>query len=135
MRGEKKSKLTAGWRSDRSNNIRSIVLLNLVIIVYSASGIFSKTAAEKPFFSLAFFFFYGMMLLLLAVYAFFWQQVIKRVSLSLAYANKALSVAWGIFFGAVFFKERPTPGKLIGAAIVVVGVVLYSVVNEDSHNE
>ena len=51
--------------------------------------------------------------------------MIKRLPLTTAFANKAVTVVWGIIWGAVFFKEKITVGKLIGAVIVITGVILY----------
>ena len=68
----------------------------------------------------------------MAAYALGWQQVIKRMPLTTAYANRGITVVWGIFWGAVFFGEAVTPFKLVGAALIIVGIVLYSMAdNED----
>ena len=48
-----------------------------------------------------------------------WQQVIKRIPLTTAFANKAVTVVWGLVWGALFFREAVTPGKLLGAALDV----------------
>ena len=39
------------------------------------------------------------MLAALVAYAFGWQQVIKHLPLTTAYANKAVTVVWGILLG------------------------------------
>lgn len=112
------------------------LLLHLMIMIYSLNGICSKKAAEVPFLSLDFCFYYGIVILLLGCYAVGWQQIIKRLPLTTAFASKAVTVVWGIIWGAVFFHERITPGKLLGAAIVIAGVVLYvlSDKQEESHD-
>ena len=101
------------------------LLLHLILGIYATSSVFSKLAAQQPFLSMAFILLYGAMMLALVVYAFGWQQVIKRLPLTLAFANKAVTVVWGILWGALFFHESITPGKLIGAAVIVAGVVLF----------
>ena len=45
--------------------------------------------------------------------------------LSVAYANKAVTVVWGCLWGVLIFHERLTPGKVIGALMVLAGVALY----------
>ena len=40
--------------------------------------------------------------------------------------NKAATVIWGLVFGALFFRERVTAGKLFGAALIIAGIVLYA---------
>ena len=101
------------------------VLLHIMIMLYSMSGIFGKLAAAEQFFSLRFFMYYGMVLFLMMLYAIGWQQIIKRLPLVMAFSNKAVTVVWGIIWGALFFNEAITVGKILGALIVVCGVVLY----------
>ena len=59
------------------------------------------------------------------VYAIGWQQVIKRLPLTMAYANRAITIVWGIIWGLLFFNEKLNAGKIIGAVIVIAGVLLY----------
>lgn len=104
---------------------RAMVALHAILLLYSFSGIASKTAAQQPFMSLPFIFWYGVMVAILGVYAIVWQQVIKRVPLTTAYANKAVTIVWGLVWGAVIFHESITPLKLLGAAIVLAGVIFF----------
>ena len=99
--------------------------LHILLLVYSASTVFSKLASGYSFLSFKFLLCYGMVLLLLGVYAVFWQQIIKRLPLMTAYANKAVTVVWGIVWGVVFFDEKITWEKALGAALVIAGVILY----------
>ena len=66
--------------------------LHLFLMLYSLSGVVSKLAAGKPFMSPAFIALYGIEILLLGFYAIGWQQFIKRMPLSVAYANKAAAL-------------------------------------------
>lgn len=102
------------------------LLLHGLMLLFSFSPVFSKLAAQSEFFSLTFFVYYGLVLLLLGVYALAWQQVIKRMPLTTAYANKAITVVWGMIWGRIFFAEAITLQKLIGAAVIIAGVVLYA---------
>ena len=97
-----------------------------MLMIYSASGICSKMAAGESFLSFKFCLFYGAIIALLGFYAIGWQQIIKRIPLTTAFANKAVTVVWGIVWGLVFFHESISVGKIIGALLVVGGVVLYS---------
>jgi hypothetical protein len=74
-------------------------------------------------------------LVLLGVYAIGWQQVIKRMPLSSAYANRAVTVIWGLFWGVVLFGESITPGKIIGALLIVAGIALYAHIDRDDAAE
>ena len=102
------------------------ILLHVLLLIYSLSSVCSKLAAGEPFLSPRFILFYGGTLVLLGVYALGWQQVIKHLPLSVAYANKAVTVIWGIIAGALFFGEPITPGKAAGALLVIAGVVLFA---------
>ena len=108
-------------------DIKTVLLLQLLLAVFSFGGVFSKLAAGEEFLSLKFCAYYGGLILLLGIYAIAWQQIIKRLPLTFAYANKAVGVIWGLVWGILFFGEGITPKKIIGAAIVIAGIVLYSV--------
>lgn len=95
-------------------------------LVYSLSGIFSKNAAHEPFLSPMFILLYGGMLAILFIYAIGWQQILKRLSLSMAFANKAVTVIWGMVWGFFIFGESVSALNILGAAMVIVGVVLYA---------
>ena len=101
-------------------------LLHILLLVYSFSGVFSKMAAGYDFLSVKFCLCYGGLILILGIYAICWQQIIKRIPLTLAYANKAVTVIWGMIWGVLFFGENITVTKVIGAVIVIAGVILYS---------
>lgn len=75
---------------------------------------------------------YTGVLAILGIYAIGWQQIIKRMPLTTAFANKAVTVVWGIIWGFLFFHEEITLGKLLGAALVISGIVLY--VTADKEN-
>lgn len=110
-------------------NRRALALIGLhvLLFVYSLCSFFSKNAAQQDFMSLPFIGFYIGMIFVLGVYAVGWQQVIKHLPLTLAFANKAVTVAWGMFWGVVFFGETITPLMVVGAVIVMAGVVLFSI--------
>lgn len=115
--------------------MKIIFLLHLMLMIYSMSGICSKRAASVPFLSVQFCFYYGMIILLLAFYAIGWQQIIKRLPLTTAFANKAVTVVWGIIWGFLFFHESITSGKVLGALFVIMGVVLYSYADREDGND
>ena len=63
------------------------------------------------------------------LYAVIWQQVIKHIDLTVAFANKGITVVWGLLIGKVFFGEEITIKKLIGVIILIVGIII--VVSEE----
>ena len=106
--------------------------MHTVFLLYSISGVFSKSAALEPFLSRRFIMFYGGLILLMALYALAWQQIIKRVPITVAYANKAVLTGWAVVWGKIFFDEKITAGKLIGIAIIIFGVILLTTEKEVS---
>ena len=119
-------------------NNRSYILvfcvLHVLLALYSLTGIFSKLASKEEFFGIPFISYYSVVLLILGVYAVVWQQLIKKLPLTLAYANKAVTVVWGMIWGILVFHEQITPQKIIGAVVVIIGVVIYSLENQHERN-
>ena len=113
--------------------LNRFLLLHLILGVYASSSVCSKLAAQQPFLSAAFIVLYGLMLLALVTYAVGWQQVIKHLPLTTAYANKAVTVVWGILLGLAVFGEAVTPRQVIGAVIIICGIVLF--VRADNEGE
>ena len=114
---------------------KTLLLLHLMLMIYSMSGICSKIASKQEFLSLKFCLFYGIIIILLGFYAIGWQQIIKRLPLTTAFANKAVMIVWGIVWGFLFFNEPITPGKIIGALMVVGGIVIYALADGEQENE
>ena len=118
----------------KRTDFKVFTALHLLLLFYSLSSVLSKIAAALPFMSLRWCVCYAGMIVILGVYAVGWQQILKRLPLTVAFANKAVTVVWGIVWGAVFFHERITLGKLLGIAVVIAGVLLFvSSDKEDSH--
>lgn len=105
--------------------VYTLLALHVLLAMYSLSSICSKLAAGYPFASLGFIACYGAMIAILGVYAIGWQQIIKRLPLTFAYANRAVTIAWGIVWGVLVFHEQIHPLKLLGAFVVLLGVVLF----------
>lgn len=99
------------------------------LLFYSIAGIFSKKASSYGFLSQEFIFFYALFMMVLFVYAILWQQILKRFPLSVAFANKAIIILWGIIWGYLFFGETLRWGMLFGAMVIIWGI--YLVVSDD----
>lgn len=96
------------------------------MVVYSISGVFSKLASREQFLSLRFILLYGGVVLILGIYAIGWQQVIKRMPLTTAYANKAVCTVWGSVWGILFFQEGISIGKIAGIGLIMAGIILFA---------
>lgn len=109
----------------KNGNVKTLLLLHLLLAGFSLSGVFTKLASGTEFLSRSFILYYGIVIFILGVYAIAWQQVIKRMPLTSAYANRAVTVVWGIVWGLLFFGESINAGKIAGAIVVIAGVLLY----------
>ena len=99
--------------------------LHLLLLFYSLSSVLSKLAAGQPFLSFRFCLCYGGMFLILVLYALGWQQILKRLPLTVAFANKAVTLVWSLVFGALLFREQIRLNQVIGCTLAVLGVVLF----------
>ena len=115
------------------SNIKYIVILHLFLAIYSLTGVASKYAAQYELLSVQFILYYGIVLFGLFLYAIAWQQIIKHMPLVSAYANRGVTVIWGIMWGYFLFDEQITIRKVIGAIIIICGIVL--IVTEDAREE
>lgn len=106
--------------------LRYFFTVNIIFFIYSFTGVLTKYAAREQFLSPRFLMFYGGTLALMGVYAIVWQQIIQTVPLMVAYTNKAVVILWGLLWGALFFNERISIGKLTGALMAASGVVLFA---------
>jgi len=105
-------------------------LLHLLLLFGSLGGICSKLAGREALLSLRFILLYGALLAILFIYAIEWQQIIKRMSLTTAYSNKAVGLLWNTLWGVLLFNEHLTPRMVIGVLVVLCGVVMVVKANE-----
>ena len=110
-----------------------LILLHCVMALFAAGAVFSKLASAESMLSINWIKYYAVVLAILFIYAIAWQQIIKRMPIVTAYANKAVTVIWGIVFGYFVFGESITINKVIGALIIIAGV--YLVVSDGSFTE
>ena len=103
-----------------------IIVLNIFMALFSLGSVCSKLAGKYEYLSVQFCFFYGMALFLMFIYAIAWQQIIKNLNLTIAYANRAMTVLWGCVWGRIFFNEVISLKLFLGGLLVMVGVVIYS---------
>ena len=106
--------------------VKYLIILHVLLMAFSCSTVCSKMAAREEFLSFKFCMFYGGVVFLLGLYAVVWQQIIKKLPLTLAYSNKAVTIIWGLVWGLIFFDENITLLKVLGSAIVIGGIALYS---------
>lgn len=110
--------------SENKASINDYIFLHAILLLYSLTGIFSKLASQNEFLSFKFIVFYGLALMGLFIYAILWQQVLKKLPLTTAFANKSITVVWGMFWGTMFFREKISLFMIIGAVIIIGGIYL-----------
>lgn len=103
-----------------------MLMLHGTLLLYAVISVFAKLAGLRMADAawLPTLFFLGLEGLTLVVYSVLWQQVLKRMPLSFAYANKGVCTLWTAIFGLVFFGESLTWGKALGIVVVLIGVLL-----------
>ena len=111
--------------------------MHLGFLIYSFYTVTGKVAAKYDFLSVPFCLFYCALILILFVYAILWQQVLKAIALSFATANKAITIVWGMLWSFLFFNEEITIKKIIGALIIISGILLLknTIKPEDNKKE
>lgn len=111
--------------------LKNIVLLQLIVIIYTFNSIIGKFSADMQveFLSFKFIAFYAAEVAVLGVYAILWQQMIKKFDLSVAYANRAMTLLWSGLWAVIIFHETLTWKNILGILFVIAGTI---VVNLDS---
>ncbi len=107
-------------------SLKAVLAIQGAVIVYTMGGVCSKMAGGQEFLSPGFVMFYGGQILVLAVYALLWQQIIKRVDLSVAYVNRAMAICWSMVWAILFFGERITLRNIIGVVLVLSGTIIVN---------
>ena len=108
------------------NTMKQLLILQLAVLLYTCAGITGKFASGKQLFSLQFFLLYGLEIVFLGIYAIIWQQVIQRIDLSIAYANRSVNLLWTMIFAVSIFHESITPENIIGVILVILGICLVN---------
>lgn len=108
------------------NKALSCILMHFIFVLYSFYTVLGKKASGFDFLSVNFCFLYCAMIFILFVYAVLWQQVLKSIPLSIASANKAVTIFWGMWWGFLFFNEEISIKKIAGAFIIITGILILS---------
>ena len=107
-------------------------MLHISLLFSSLSGVCSKMASRYTgnIFSLPFIFWFGLVFVIMFGYALIWQQILRKMPLTVAYANKPVTLIWGILWGYLIFDEKVTWNMVAGALIIFAGIYLVSSDNE-----
>lgn len=100
---------------------KMLVILQCAVCLYTLSGITAKLASSYEFLSMGFVLCYGVEIAVLGVYAIIWQQVIKKMPISVAYANRAVAIFWSMLWALLLFHEQITVQNLLGVLLIFAG--------------
>ena len=108
------------------SKLKDYIQLHLNILLFSLTSVFSKAASVQDnkhgLSSPLLYLFLFLMVANCGIYAITWQQVIKKFSLSTAYANKSVYLLWSQIWAVLIFHENLSIQNIIGILVVLFGV-------------
>ena len=120
-------------KQKKGNLFLNILFMQAAVVVYTMNSVMNKQASivrQQEGMTMKYFLFLGSVVVILGIYAILWQQIIKKFKLSVAYANRSMSLLWTMVWSILIFKEGwPSVRNIIGVVMVIVGVIL---VNSDT---
>ena len=102
------------------------IFLIICNLLYACVSIFTKYASLSEFMSWSYVCAIAGAIGVMGLYAVLWQQILKRVELSLAYMFKGTSIVFVMLLAYWVFDEQITWNNIIGAIIITFGIVLYA---------
>ena len=102
-----------------------IVLIGINML-YACVSLFTKYASQHEFMSWNYMCGLIGAIGVMGLYAVLWQQVLKRIELSMAYMFKGTSLIFVMLLAHVLFAEQITWNNVVGAIIIISGIVLFA---------
>lgn len=111
-----------------NRKLKIVYILSLIAInlLYACVSIFTKYASQQEFLSWNYMLWLVGAVGVMGVYAVLWQQVLKRIELSMAYMFKGTSIIFVMLLAYILFGEQITWNNILGAIIIIVGIVLFA---------
>lgn len=110
----------------KSSNLFSFLFMHTAFLVYCIYPLLGKFATRYELLSFPFMALYFVVFGVLFVYAILWQQVLKKIPLTTAIANKSITIVWGMIFGLLIFKEQVSLKMVIGTVLILSGILILS---------
>ncbi len=110
----------------KNKGIAAVFFLQGAVLIYSLTTVISKLVSNYDFLSIEFILLYFLDFAVLGIYAILWQQLLKKFELSIAYANKAMTLLWSLLWSVVLFNESVTVKKVIGILLVIAGTIILN---------
>ena len=106
--------------------IALVLALIGVNLIYACVSIFTKLASGQEWMSGGYMLYIAGAFGIIGIYAILWQQILTKVPLSTAYMFKGTSLIFVLLISFFLFGEKMTWNNLLGAALIITGIVLYS---------
>ena len=103
-----------------------IFLLIAINFLYACVSLLTKYASQQEFMSWNYMCGLIGAICVMGLYAVLWQQVLKRIELSMAYMFKGTSLIFVMLLAHVLFGEQIAWNNIIGAIIIISGIVLFA---------
>lgn len=107
-------------------SLKNFLLLIGAFLIYSLTGVCSKMASSYALFSREFISIFAVELITVGIYAILWQIVLGRIELSKAFLFKSSTVVFSLCWAYWIFGEAITIKNIIGASLIIVGIVINS---------
>ena len=107
-------------------NKKEVTILVGVNLVYACTSTFTKMASRQKMLSWPYLLWIAGAIGVMGVYAFLWQQVIKRMPLSTAYMFKGTSLIFILLISGLMLGEAITVNNVIGSVIIILGIALFA---------
>jgi multidrug transporter EmrE-like cation transporter len=104
--------------------LKNLLFLLLGYLLYSLIGVISKSSHLHPLISFRTLFSYSIVLIFLGLYALIWQISIKKIPLYIAYMGKSICFVLTLFWSNIFFNEVIKINNIVGAILVILGILL-----------
>lgn len=111
-------------------NKLSFLLMYISFFIYSLSSFFSKIASKQDFLSFGYFLSFSSIIIIMGIYAILWQQVLKKLPLSIAMSNKPIVLVFSVLWAVLFFDETLNIKIMLGIILIIIGVLIIGVKNE-----
>lgn len=105
---------------------KQVLALLGIFLLYALEPIAAKMTSLQEWTTLPFWLGFGAILGILGLYAILWQQLLKRIQLSVAYMFRGSTLIYVMVLSAIILGESITMYNCLGAVMIVSGIILYS---------
>lgn len=112
--------------------IGKLISLITVNLLYAIVLILNRMASIYAPLSHGYILLLSVSLIVLAIYAFSWQQIIKRMPISDAYMFKGSSIVFVLLLSAWLFEEVITWQNVVGSIVIILGIALFAKADKEA---